>query len=180
MTKDARRTKHEIILDIWEKTGSSSLGASELAEIQKQLAETFGSKGVESPAGIARILAEEGIPLRHPEILEVDSEWRKARLNTFFEADELNFNSVENALESVRKVDELTSRFISSGDDSSLQDLMGVVRELKADLSCANNELSVEVVQWLTILLQNPAIFTDWLTLRQNAPDFRRKFRSLA
>ena len=32
-----------------------------------------------------------------------------------------------------------------------------------------------EIVQWLTIWMQDPAIFEDWLSLRQRSADFVEK-----
>src|SRR5689334_19020509 len=99
MTKASNRTKLEVILDTWKETGSTTLGASEIALIQQQLGEIFGVNGVESPASIARLLADEGAVLRHPEILQVDSDWRAARLNSFFEVADLDFRTIDQALE---------------------------------------------------------------------------------
>lgn len=177
MTKD-QRTKHGVILDAWGSIGGKTLGATELAQIQLRLKDAFGANGHESPAGIARILADEGVQLRHPEILQADSEWREARLNTFFGPDELNFTSIDEALSVVKKIDGLICNARNSESDSDLQDLMRLVRDVKADLALNKNEVSLEVIQWLTVLLQNPVIFSDWLTLRQNSPEFRTKFRT--
>jgi hypothetical protein len=33
-----------------------------------------------------------------------------------------------------------------------------------------------EIVEWFTIWLQNPAIFENWVSLRQNSPDFQERF----
>ena len=78
MSKDNARkiTRSELIVETWKKLDSESLGATELEEIQKVLAATFGESGVESPASIARTLADIGVTLRHPEILVFDSAWR--------------------------------------------------------------------------------------------------------
>jgi len=178
MTKASNRTKLEVILDTWKETGSTTLGASEIALIQQQLGEIFGVNGVESPASIARLLADEGAVLRHPEILQVDSDWRAARLNSFFEAADLDFRTIDQALELALKISELTTQCRVEDDELRFQDLMETVRVIKSGLMAAGTDLSKEVVQWFTVLLQNPAIFGDWLQLRQNSPEFQRKFRS--
>ena len=33
-----------------------------------------------------------------------------------------------------------------------------------------------EISQWLTVWLQSPELFSDWLDLRRRSPEFRRKF----
>ena len=40
----------------------------------------------------------------------------------------------------------------------------------------ANRELAREVAQWLTIWLQNPQIFGEWLSLRRSTADFQVRF----
>jgi hypothetical protein len=36
--------------------------------------------------------------------------------------------------------------------------------------------LAREVAQWLTVWLQNPQIFSEWLVLRRNTPEFQERF----
>jgi len=36
--------------------------------------------------------------------------------------------------------------------------------------------IAAEVAQWLTVWLQNPQIFTDWLALRRESAEFRERF----
>jgi len=54
------------------------------------------------------------------------------------------------------------------------------VRSLKAELDSLSSrkELAAEVAQWLGVWLQNPQIFTEWLALRQNTPEFHERFLS--
>ena len=33
-----------------------------------------------------------------------------------------------------------------------------------------------EIIQWLTIWMQDPAIFDDWLELRKRSPNFAKRF----
>ncbi len=33
-----------------------------------------------------------------------------------------------------------------------------------------------EIAEWFTLWLQNPEIFENWITLRQNSPDFIERF----
>ena len=64
-------TKREFILAEWKNIAGDSVGAADLEAIQiavqKQLRQEL------SPAAIARILADEGVRLRHPEVLECDA-----------------------------------------------------------------------------------------------------------
>src|SRR5438477_4245545 len=80
------RTKRAIIIDEWERLAHCSIGERELTQIQQGLANNFGKSAVDSPASIARILADEGADLRHSEVIEFDARWRSSCV------DELNLN----------------------------------------------------------------------------------------
>jgi hypothetical protein len=174
--KETSATRQEVILDAWTKTGSQSCGASELASIQETLENVFGPGGVESPASLARTLADAGVPLRHPEVLQADSRWREARLHDLFAPGELDFNSTATAFTSVRKIEELRLQLASEHAESGIKRLRQYVQQIRKDLETQRTELSQEIVQWLQVWLQNPQIFADWLSLRRDSPDFRRKF----
>src|SRR5690349_5464129 len=74
------RTKRELAIEVWSRRGRAAVGQSELREIQRAMAKQFGAGAVDSPAAIARMLADEGADLRHPEVIEFDAHWREAQL----------------------------------------------------------------------------------------------------
>ncbi|HEY0724855.1 MAG TPA: hypothetical protein VGD41_12865 [Pyrinomonadaceae bacterium] len=164
-------TRDEFILEAWEGLGKEVVGASELGLIQQAFVERFGS--VISPASIARVLADHGARLRHPEILQADARWREEQL--LFTSEDLDLTNVEAA---VRLIDKLERQFDT--DAAGQERLRLAVRGLKSEIDslAAKNLLAAEVSQWLTVWLQNPGIFADWLTLRQNTPEFRERFLS--
>lgn len=172
------RTKQELILEAWDRSGSESVGAYELGLIQQALAENLGHGAIESPASLARILADLGVPLRHPEVLDFDAAWRERRLKELFELGDLDFKTPEGAMESAEKLENLRSEFAARNDEAALRSLVEHIREIKGDLAGLNTDLSKEVIQWLTIWLQNPQIFRDWLSLRCKSAEFLRKFGS--
>jgi hypothetical protein len=147
-----------------------------LKDIQQSLKKTFGT--VESPASIARILADEGVRLRHSEVLEFDSSWREQRIYELFGPGEISFDTIDSATESITRIDDLHLLFQSEGDDEGTKEVVKLVRELKADLAILKSGVAREVSQWLTVWLQNPVIFTDWLSLRRNSPEFLKEFGS--
>ena len=162
-------------MEVWASLGSQSAGAHELHLIQEALKKNFGRGGIDSPASVARTLADASVPLRHPEILAADSAWREAQAHELFGAGELDFRTLEAALGSINRVEELRTQFEAENDESGLISLVDHVRELKKDLP-RNGETEREVAQWLTVWLQNPQIFCDWLSLRQQSPEFLEKF----
>lgn len=173
---EKRRTKKEAIENAWDELGSESVGARELEIIQRSLEQSLGRSAVESPAQIARTLADLGVTLRHPEVLNADLAWREAQVEVLFESSEIDFARIESAISSMERVELRRIRFLELGDDDSVENLKEYVRELKGELVEGKTEVTEEAVQWLTIWLQNPEIFSDWLALRQKSPEFIRKF----
>src|SRR5439155_18104860 len=78
--KDSARTRNELTIEVWVGLGRAAVGENELGEIQRAIAKRFGAGAVDSPAAIARLLADEGAELRHPEIIEFDARWREAQI----------------------------------------------------------------------------------------------------
>ena len=167
--------RDQFILDWWTENGNESAGAAELGQIQQALVERFGAQGSESPAAIARTLADDGVRLRHPEILEADARWRERERVSLFTSEELNFTSIDAAIVFVEKLAGLPQG----------PDLRNTVMQLKIELELVAKSMRVplpdrlialEVAHWLTVWLQNPPIFPDWLVLRRESAEFRERF----
>ena len=170
MTKQA-----QFIIDWWSEHGNESAGAAELAEIQQVLLERFGAQGRESPASIARTLADNGVRLKHPDVLEADVRWREREEFSLFAAEELSFPSIDAAIE-------WAERLSASQNHSELRKF---VLQLKTELELIAKSMRIqlpdrliaaEVAHWLTVWLQNPPIFADWLVLRRESREFRERF----
>src|SRR2546430_8975639 len=73
-------SKQEFIVAQWLRLGGKAIGRRELRRIQRALHEKFGEGGVESPAKIGRVLADEGAELRHPEVIGFDVKWREEKI----------------------------------------------------------------------------------------------------
>lgn len=147
--------KQQLIIECWEQMRKDSVGASELAMIQETIGEHFGSGQMMSPASIARTLADNGIPLRHPEVIEADRRWREQQ--NPFAPEDLNSETLA------------FIELLEQGDFSE-ESAKAKVRELKGELqllAATGHKLAAEYVQWLTVWLQNPAIFREWVDLRR-------------
>ncbi len=180
-------TKEQLIVDVWKRTARDSVGASELALIQQALIECFGAGAPESPASIARTLADHGARLRHREILEFDVRWREHQVFGLFTPEELNFGTLSAASEWVEKLDALHRHFELEQDATGLKHLRQLVLQIKRELELVaksekagdkNRRLAEEVVRWLTIWLHTPQIFGDWLSLRRRSSGFSELFGS--
>ena len=165
--------KKQVIIELWKETGKQTAGAPELELLQQGLSARFGVP--ESPASIARTLADHGVTLRHPEILQADQRWRHARLTALFSPEDLNVGTLEAALALIQKIERLRREF--SGNAAMLEHLRQCVRRMKSELELMTNPpLAQELAQWLTVWLQNPQIFEDWLALRRATAEFRERF----
>ena len=170
-------TKFQIIVDIWERMEKDVVGAPELELIQQAVVVRFGT--MISLASIARTLADHGAQLGHPEVLIADRQWRER--NSLFTSADLTFDSLEAATALIEKIESLRQQF--ENDKQMLEHLRQSVQEIKHELDelsaserSRHRILAHEVAQWLTVWLQNPQIFQEWLALRRNTPEFQQRF----
>ena len=188
MNKQNRQaiTKSDLIIESWKRLNAETLGRRELEEIQLALRTTFGDGGVESPASIARTLADLGVPLRHPDILEADTDWRAARMLDSSPLGALNFSTIDDAVSSARTINGEWTRLQSTNDANANARLKAIVTALRQELSLLGRskaieedrkKVAVEVANWLGVWLQNPQIFADWVELRTNSREFLKTFK---
>jgi hypothetical protein len=177
------RTKLDLMIEVWEQLDCESVGARELEQIQAALLEKFGAGAQASPASIARAVADEGAVLRHPEVFECDRVWREANLKSLSFGDALDFSNLDAAFASVVKIEE--QRLQQTGGESSKSNLGQAVTAIRKELTLrarspiiesSDKILFNEVAQWLSVWLQSPELFSDWLDLRRRSPEFRKKF----
>src|SRR5919199_6974012 len=179
------RTKRELMIEVWEQLDCETVGAQELEEIMGAVRERFDGGALESPAAVARLLADEGAELRHAEVLELDARWRTADPYAPVLRNVLKFSDFDQAANSIRRLENLRKQFARTKD----QEGMRRVRELalrgkqRAQMIAANKSVDrrkraekEEIARWFTLWLQTPELFEDWLALRRRSPDFRKRF----
>ena len=172
-------TKDAVIIDEWRKMNTDSVGRPELLKINEALIRKFGTGGAQSPASMARLLADHGARLRHPEVLEADMFWREQRMDLLFAPGEINFTTMARSLESITKLDDLYRQFVAEGDRAGAQQLKEFARGWKTELKRPPlAPLAGEVAEWLTIWLLTPQMLAEWLDLRLKSPDFQARFGS--
>lgn len=187
-------TKRELIVAHWTELGRPAVGASELIAIQHELVGRFGQSARDSPAFIARVLADEGAELRHPEIIECDTLWRAQRIQAqaeqFSEIVSLTTGkalTLKQAEVLIEKLDELRNRFDTSdavdASDTQRLRLFAVEARNAAQLEAKKKSLNevqraeqAEIAEWLGVWIKTPKLFKDWLDLRRRATDFRQRF----
>ena len=175
------RTKQDLMIEVWEALDCESVGAPELEQIQAAVSERFGEGAVESPASIARTLADEGAVLRHPDVLNFDTEWRERELSALIAPDELNFSGLVEAAEAIKKLDELRNTLEQAGNDEKLRRLREIALTFKQEAQMVARSRILEkkprleakeIAAWLTVWLLEPDLFADWLSLRRRSPEF--------
>ncbi|MDT7688742.1 MAG: hypothetical protein QOE46_1501 [Acidobacteriota bacterium] len=179
------RTKRELMIEVWEHLDCESVGARELEAVTEVVRERFGEGAVESPARVARLLADEGAELRHAEVLELDARWRTQDPYEAAFRNVLKFSTFTEAAQSIRRLDNLRKQFGRKNDREGLRRvhetvLKGKQRAQMIARNAAVNERKraekIEMAEWFTVWLNQPEIFDDWLALRLSSKDFRTRF----
>jgi len=186
------RTRQELTIEVWVGLGRVAVGENELREIQRAIAKRFGAGAVDSPARIARLLADEGAELRHPEIIELDARWREARIEkdaadfaVFERFDAAKPLRLKQAEVLIGKLEKLRKKLGRTGDAQALRSFRDeAVSARQTVQSLAKNEKinqrvrgeQIEIAQWLSVWIRAPTLFAEWLELRKRSPDFRQRF----
>ena len=179
------RTKRDLMIEVWEHLDCESVGASELEEIESVVRERFGDGAVESPASVARLLADEGAELRHAEVLELDARRRAVDPYEAMFRNILKFSDFTQAANSLKRLENLRKQFARKKDQDGLRRVQETALKGKqrAQMIAGNKSVDekkraekAEIAHWFTVWLQQPEIFDDWLHLRRRSKDFREQF----
>ena len=186
------RTKDELTIEVWVDLGRAAVGEYELRQIQLALAKRFGAIAADSPAAIARLLADEGAELRHPEIIEFDARWRQTQIEkdvadfaVFDRFDPAKPLRLKQAEALIGKLEKLRKKFERASDAQALRTLRDeAVNARQTVQSLARNEKlgqrvrgeQGEITEWLAVWIRTPTLFAEWLELRQRSSDFRQRF----
>jgi hypothetical protein len=186
------RTKRELVIEVWAGLGRAAVGENELGAIQRAIAKRFGAGAVDSPASIARLLADEGAELRYPEVIEFDARWRQTQIekgaadfSVFDRFDAEKPLRLKQAEALIKKSEKLRTKFERAGDERALRRLkdeainarrtvQALARSKKINERIRGEH--VEIVEWLSVWIRTPKLFEEWIELRKRSPDFRQRF----
>jgi hypothetical protein len=178
-------TKREQIIEVWEQLDCESVGAKELLKIQQSVRDRFGAGAVDSPATIARLLADEGAVLRHPEVIECDAEWRERGFSESPLPAALNFEDLEEAAAAIKALNVVRQELEAESRGTDLIRLREAVLSVRKDRLLISRSRVVpertrleagEITEWLRVWLNSPELFVDWLDLRRRSVDFLERF----
>jgi len=181
------RTRNQLIVECWKKLGQPAVGAHELTAIQAELNGEFGMSAVNSPASIARVLADQGAELRHPEVIECDAAWRTEQVPD----DEQSLSKSRTAateLLTLAQAEELIEELEQLRVQAAVTDAQSIRapaieareaaqrRARRKSLSELQRAEQQEIAEWLGVWIKTPNLFKDWLDLRRRSMEFRKKF----
>lgn len=171
------KSKRDLIIEVWEKLDCENIGAAEIEAIEKVLRDRLGSQTVDSPMKIARLLADEGAELRHAEIMNLFVERYEEKPYKAEFRNVLNLDDLKKTRSSIKKLENLRKKFTADGDKEGLRLIRERAIAAKKDLP--KDATGDEIAQWLTVWLQTPEMFENWLKLRERSADFEAKFGKL-
>jgi hypothetical protein len=179
------KNKTDLIIEVWEKLDCESVDREELVAIETVVRDVYGESAADSPMVTARLLADEGAELRHSEIMQlyierISDRPHEAAIHDLFDLTDLNtLHSSLSKAENIRKT------LLARNDNSALRFLRNRAIEVKRDaLLIANDSrrpedlrlVQAEAAEWITLWLQSPELFENWVRLRRASDDFKEKF----
>jgi len=182
------KTKTDLIIEKWEELDCESVGAKEIIAIEEAVRERFGERAVDSPMITARLLADEGAELRHDEIMKLYLDRAEvtpphdAALRNLFDLSDLG--RVESSL---KKAENLRKKLTSENDKEGLRLLREEAIDAKAaaqaaakskKLSDEHRSFQAEAAEWITLWLQSPELFENWVKMRRASKTFKAAFGS--
>jgi hypothetical protein len=172
-----RKSKRELVLDIYDNEAMGEVTAREIAVINQALIEEYGEGGAMSPAEIARILHDEDLPVRFDQVFRMMTTTEKYE-NAF--AHFLENEDLAEAEKSIRGIDDLYRKYQQAGDKAGVRFAFEAARSARQNaielsqlshLSTAERREYAEIAEWFAVWLQTPELFTEWVELRKRQRD---------
>lgn len=180
------RTKKDLMIEVWEKLDCESVGTTEIVAIEEAVSARFGQDAIESPMSIARLLADEGAVLRHSEIMSLWVErYSEEIAEDALTARLIKLDSFDEAAKTLQSVENLRRKYKAEGKRDSEKNLRNDILDAKKQLlvSAKDRKLDeqtrrtkAEIAEWVTIWLQSPELFENWIGLRTGSSDFKKVF----
>lgn len=180
------KNKTDLIIEVWEKLDCESVGAKEITAIEQAVQKQFGEQAVDSPMITARLLADEGAELRHSEIMTLYLDRAEkvpphdAALRSL-----LDLSNLDRLETSLRKAENFRRKLLTDRDNNGLRLLRQTAIDTKTaaikaskDKRVSENERATqsEAAEWITLWLQSPELFANWIKLRRASKEFKTRF----
>ena len=179
------KNKTDLIIEVWERLDCESVGREELLAVETVVRDTYGQSAVDSPMVVARLLADEGAELRHAEIMQLHVERVSDRPHEAAIQDLFDLADLSTLHSSLRKAEDLRKTLLSRNDNIALRFLRNRAIEMKKVAASTANDprrpedlrgVQAEAAEWITLWLQSPELFENWVKLRRSSEEFKRTF----
>jgi hypothetical protein len=170
------RAKNDLIIEVWEYLDCESIGAKELLAIEQAVRERFGDGAVENPMIIARLLADEGAELRHPEIMELFVKYEQNDPYDALLRGVLKIETLKQALSTLRDLENFRRKFLGDKDKKGLHRVRELALRGKNETAARESAEQHEITGWFTVWLETPELFEHWVAIRQKNPEFMKNF----
>jgi hypothetical protein len=176
-------SKKELILELASHLRAPRFTVAEIEQIRRQMIVRMGAAGKTSPEYIADVLGDAG--MRVVWSTEADTE---GRYEEEFH-DLLHFSTLEEAEICIMRLDELMRKFRTEGERAAAERVLEVARlgRRRAEMIARNHRVDPtkraekeEILNWFKVWLETPDSFFDWLDLRKESPEFRKRFGASA
>lgn len=176
-------SKKDLILELAAHFGVTKFTVAEVEQLRRQMIVRLGAAGKTSPEYIAEVLGAAGMRV----IWSTDSDTEDKYEEEF--QDLLHFSNLEEAEICVMRLDELLRKFRTEGEKAAAERVLDVARlgRRRAEMISRNQRVDPakraekeEILQWFKVWLETPDAFFDWLELRKQSPDFRKRFGETA
>ena len=176
------KTKKALILDTAREIAATKWTPAEIEQLRRKLLAEHGEAGKTGSDYIAEVLKSAGWKVVLTQREEAEEEYEEE-----FE-DLLHFKTLEDAEVSLTRLDELMRKFGAHGEKAAVDRVLDVARlgKRRAEMIARNRKVDAhkraekeEIANWFRIWLENPDAFFDWLDVRKQSPEFRKKFPSL-
>src|SRR5262249_51593025 len=177
-----RKSKRELVLDIYDNEAMGEVTAPEIATINQALIEEYGAGGAMPPAEIARILHDEELPVRFDQIFRMMTTTEKYE-NVF--AHFLENADLAEAENSIREIDALYRRFKKIGDGAGVRFAFEAARTARSNaielsqlsqLRAADRRGNGPEGRGCGRWVETPDLFTEWMELRKASAEFKNLF----
>lgn len=182
-----RKSKREMVLDIYDREAMGEVTAREIAMINAALVAEFGEGGALDPGEIARILHAEDLPIRFEQVFRMAKPTEK--YETLFAGIAYELNTLARAEQALRNIDGFYREFKRAGDrtgvrfarQAALDAKQKAVALAQAQASQVGEQhVQGEIAQWFTVWLQTPEIWAQWIELRKATAEFKTIFGAFA
>jgi len=183
MKEASQASKKAMILEAAAHLGVKQFTAAEVEQIRRQMIARHGPPAKTSPDYIVSVLEEAGLRV----VMSTNADTEGLYEEEF--QDLLHFSTLEEAEVCIMRLDELLIKFRAENERAAVERVLEVARlgRRRAEMIARNPRVDPakraekeEILNWFHVWLETPDAFFDWLELRKQSSDFRKRFGASA